>query len=146
MLENEMIQYRGFHNIVENGEVTGFQVCLRQCVYRGTWLSQFRFGALIVDGVEYGPDDCTFTVSGIEYKYEEMAPLWRVKWPLNEVMVVKVKKPGGLAQGVHTVDVRTGQIRSYLPPRIDASLTAPRNPNGPRDMMGMNNERQLIIV
>ncbi|MBR6424445.1 MAG: D-mannonate dehydratase [Oscillospiraceae bacterium] len=146
MLENEMIQYRGFHNIVENGEVTGFQVCLRQCVYRGTWLSQFRFGALIVDGVEYGPDDCTFTVSGIEYKYEEMAPLWRVKWPLNEVMVVKVKKPGGLAQGVHTVDVRTGQIRSYLPPRIDATLTAPRDPNARFDMRGMSNERQLIIV
>ncbi|MBR2781729.1 MAG: D-mannonate dehydratase [Oscillospiraceae bacterium] len=146
MLENELIQYRGFHNIVENGEVTGFQVCIRQCVYRGTWLSQFRFGALVVDGVEYGPDDCTFTVSGIEYKYEEMAPLWRVKFPLNEVMVIKVKKPGGLAQGEHTVDIRTGQIRSYLPPRIDASLTAPRDPNGPRDMMGMSNLRKLIIV
>ena len=146
MLENELIQYRGFHNIVENGEVTGFQVCLRQCVYRGTWLSQFRFGALIVDGVEYGPDDCTFTVSGIEYKYEEMAPLWRVKWPLNEVMVVKVKKPGGLAQGEHTVDVRTGQIRSYLPPRIDASLTAPRDPNARMDMRGFDNTRKFIIV
>lgn len=146
MLENDMIQYRGFHNTVENGEVTGFQVCIRQCVYRGTWLSQFRFGAVEVDGVDYGPDKCKFIISGIEYTLDEMAPLYRVKWPLNEVCTIKVTLPGGLSQGEHTVNVRTGQVRSYLPPRLDAYLTAKPDPKARESMMAAGNERKLIIV
>lgn len=145
MLENEMIQYRGFHNIEKDGEIVGFQVCIRQCVYRGTWLSQFRFGAVIVDDVEYGPDVCTFVISGIEYTLEEMATLYRVKWPLNEVCTIRVKKPGGLPQGEHVVEVTTGQIRSYLPPRIDGTLLTRYDPEDPRAHMKAK-PRKLIIV
>ena len=73
MLEKEVIQQKGFRNIVEEGKVVGFQVGIRQKVYRGTWLSQFRFDNLTVDGERFGPEDVTFLISGIEYTYDEMA-------------------------------------------------------------------------
>ncbi len=139
MLEKEVIQHKGFRNLVENGEVVGFQVCIRQKVYRGTWLSQFRFDHLTVDGVDYGPDDCTFTISGIEYTYDEMAKYDRVMWPIDEMCFIKVKKPGGLAQGAHTVHVNYWEIRSYLPERMD---TANKELNEANPAM----TRELIIV
>ena len=139
MLEKEVIQHKGFRNLTENGEVTGFQVCIRQKVYRGTWLSQFRFDHLSVDGVKYGPEDCTFTISGIEYTYDEMAKYDRVMWPIDEMCYIHVRKPGGLSQGAHTVHVNYWEIRSYLPERMD---TENREMNERNPAM----TRELILV
>ena len=40
MLEKDLIQTRGFHNIVQDGVVTGFQFEVRLTYYRGIFLSQ----------------------------------------------------------------------------------------------------------
>lgn len=136
MLEMEAVQYKGFHNLYENGEAVGFQVCIRFVAYRGPWLSQFRFKNITVDGDVYGPEDCTFTIGGIEYTYDELMNEGFVKWQLNDVGIVKIKKPGGLGQGSHKVSASFSTIASYLPPVLD-------------DMGGYAHEeepRELIIV
>ena len=139
MLEMEAVQYKGFRNLYENGEAVGFQVGIRFVAYRGPWLSQFRFKHVKVDDEVFGADVCTFVVGGIEYTYDEMASLNRVKWPLKEAVYVRVKKPGGLAQGSHKVQVIFWEIASYIPERMD-------------EMSGeMHNEdpaynREMIIV
>jgi hypothetical protein len=137
MLEREVIQHKGFRNIVEDGKVVGFQVGIRQNVYRGTWLSQFRFDHLTVDGEKYGPEDVTFLISGIEYTYDEMADKDRIKWPRDEVAYIRVRKEGGLGTGAHTVSVNFWQIRSYLPVRMDGGM-----PFGRADTM----TRELVLV
>ena len=120
MLELEAIQYKGFRNLYNNaGETIGFQVPIRFVAYRGPWLSQFRFAYIEVDGVKYRSDVCTFVISGVEYTYEETFNLGRVKWPLKEAVVVRISKPGGLAQGMHTVSARFEEIASYIPFRGD---------------------------
>ncbi len=120
MLEIEAVQYKGFRNLYnENGEAIGFQVAIRFVAYRGPWLSQFRFGYISVDGEKFREDVCTFVISGVEYTYEEMLKLGRVKWPLKEAVVVRVKKPGGLAQGNHTVSALYKEVASYVPSRLD---------------------------
>jgi hypothetical protein len=138
MLEKEVVQHRGFRNVEKDGEIIGFQVAIRQLGYRGAWLSQIRFDSVIVDGVEYREDVVTWTTSGIEYTVEEMKTLGRVMWPLNETAILTVKKPGGLEQGEHEVQVITGHIASYIPPRMDTMYIemAKRRPN----------TRKLIIV
>jgi hypothetical protein len=67
-----------------------------------------------------------------------MKTLGRVMWPLNETAILTVKKPGGLEQGEHEVQVITGHIASYIPPRMDTMYIemAKRRPN----------TRKLIIV
>lgn len=120
MLEMEAVQYKGFRNLYnENGEATGFQVCIRFVGYRGPWLSQFRFKNITVDDEVFGPEVCTFTHGGIEYTYEEMLAAGFVKWQLNDVGIVKVKRPGGLSQGSHMVSAEFSEIASYLPPFLD---------------------------
>jgi hypothetical protein len=39
MLDKEVVQQRGFHNVYQNGQVVGFQVGYRSTYYRGIWLS-----------------------------------------------------------------------------------------------------------
>ena len=120
MLEYEGVQYKGFRNLYnEAGEAIGFQVCIRFVAYRGPWLSQFRFGNVEVDGEKFGPDKCTFIINGVEYTYDEMATLGRVKWPLKEACIIRVQKPGGLAQGSHRVSVLYTEVASYVPARMD---------------------------
>ena len=139
MLEKEVIQQKGFRNIVEEGKVVGFQVGIRQKVYRGTWLSQFRFDNLTVDGERFGPEDVTFLISGIEYTYDEMANKDRLMWPRDEAAYIRVRKEGGLSTGYHTVHVNFWEIRSYLPPRMD-DANRERNEKDPKMT------RELILV
>lgn len=120
MLELESIQQKGFHNLYnEDGEAIGFQVCFRIVNYRSPWLSEFRFGNVTVDGERFGEDKCTFIIGGVEYTYAEMLTLGDVHWPLKEAVAVHVQKPGGLAQGSHTVSILYKTVSSYLPPRAD---------------------------
>jgi len=119
MLEAEVIQYRGFHNIEENGEVIGFQVCVRNNYYRGVWLSQLRPGRVVVDGEIFPWDTIIWNINGKDYTTSEMEERGDVFWRITDVATLKVMKKGGLAQGFHDVTVRFGVSCSYMPPEID---------------------------
>ncbi|ORX23790.1 D-mannonate dehydratase [Thermoanaerobacterium sp. PSU-2] len=119
MLEKEVIQYRGFHNIYENGVCVGFQLCIRSPYYRGVWLSQIRPGRVIVDGEVFPWDTIIWVIDGKEYTTDELAKSGREFWRLTEPAVLKVKKAGGLKQGYHDVSVRFGFSASYMPPSMD---------------------------
>ena len=141
MLEMEAIQYKGFRNIIKNDEIVGFQVGIRFVAYRGPWLSQFRFKYIKVDGEKFGPEDCTFTLHGVEYTYDEMLQDWHVKWNLQDVCYIHVKKPGGLTSGNHKVQVAFFEIASYRPPVFDELRM--KNDDDPETP---ENTREMIIV
>ena len=119
MLEQEVIQYRGFRNWVENGEVVGFQVCVRSDYYRGIWLSQLRPGRVIVDGELFPWDTIIWNIEGVDYTTDELAVRSDKFWRNSEVATLKVRKPGGLAQGFHDVTVRFFASASYMPPTFE---------------------------
>jgi hypothetical protein len=119
MLESQVIQYRGFHNIVEDGEVVGFQVCVRSDYYRGVWLSQLRPGKLIVDGVTYAKEQVIWEINGKDYTVDELAQASNDFWRITDVATLKVMQKGGLAQGFHDVSVRFAASCSYMPPFLD---------------------------
>lgn len=119
MLETNVIQYKGFHNIEENGKVVGFQICVRSDYYRGVWLSQLRPGKVIVDGVTYPKEEVIWNINGVDYTTEEMAQASHVFWRITDPAALKIKKEGGLAQGFHDVSVRFAASCSYMPPFLD---------------------------
>ncbi len=119
MLETDVIQYRGFHNIEADGEVVGFQLCIRSNYYRGVWLSQLRPGRVIVDGEFFPWNTVIWNVNGKDYSASEMEERGDEFWRITDVAILKVMKKGGLAQGFHDVTVRFGASCSYMPPEID---------------------------
>lgn len=125
MLEKPCIQSRGFRNIVENGEVTGFQIKVRLLYYRGLWLSQIRNTSLSVDGVKYSDDQITWIVAGKAYSQADLKTLSDVHWGINEKAVLVVKQPNGLATGYHNVEFDLKFSSSYFPPVVDTLLSGP---------------------
>lgn len=119
MLESDVIQYRGFHNIEENGKITGFQICVRSDYYRGVWLSQLRPGKVIVDGITYPKEDVIWEFNGKDFTVDEMAEASGEFWRITDTAALKIKKEGGLSQGFHDVSVRFAASCSYMPPFLD---------------------------
>ena len=142
ILEKDYIQIRGFHNLKENGEVTGFQFCLRTDYYRGLRLSQIRFGKVIVDGVEYKGDEVIWCINGVDYYPSDMAWLGDVFWHNQDLAVIKIRKPGGLEQGYHDIEIRWAHIASYAPPQFDNDLDF----DAPKPRRGEWPHKRLIIV
>ncbi len=119
MLEQNVIQYRGFHNIEEDGKITGFQICVRSDYYRGVWLSQLRPGKVVVDGVVYPKEDVIWNINDKDYTVQELAEAGNDFWRITDVATLKIKKEGGLSQGFHDVGVRFAASCSYMPPFMD---------------------------
>ena len=116
MLESNVIQYRGFHNIEKDGKIVGFQICVRSDYYRGVWLSQLRPGKVIVDGVTYPKEEVIWEIGGKDYTVQELAEASRDFWRITDVATLKIMKEGGLEQGFHDVSVRFAASCSYMPP------------------------------
>ena len=136
MLEKESIQSRGFRNVTEGGKVNGFQVAFRSLYYRGVWLSQLRPATVIVDGETFSGEQITWTISGKTYEQAELAQHGEVNWPLLETALLTVRKPGGLAQGIHDVEIQYSYSCSYMPPVMDELMVKLHGPN----------KRQLVLV
>ncbi|MFF3499916.1 DUF6379 domain-containing protein [Streptomyces sp. NPDC003247] len=115
VLERNIIQQRGFRNVVENGAVTGFQLHLRNPNYRGIAGSLVDGVEVIVDGEKHPADRTRWTLQGRTFTLDELRASTDVRWQLDEVAVVTVPRPGGLAAGTHRVDVAVHLRRPYIP-------------------------------
>jgi hypothetical protein len=119
MLEPSTIQQRGFRNVADNGNITGFQVAIRSKYYRGVWLSQLRPATVTVDGEVFSGDQISWTVSGRTVLQSELAQHGNIHWGNAEAAILTVSKAGGLNPGIHDVNVVFWCSASYMPPRID---------------------------
>ncbi len=115
MLDKEVIQQRGFHNVYQNGQIVGFQVGYRSTYYRGIWLSLSKGFDVTVDGEKFPRDQVKVTVGGKTYTQEQMKTIGNVQWPNYEPAILTVAKPGGLKLGVHEVQIAWSHRTSYTP-------------------------------
>ncbi len=106
-----------FKNVVEQGEVTGFQFAFKLQYYRGITLSIIRDIAVTIDGEQIPREDICLTVNGETFTLEEcrtvISPLYR--WEFGEYALVTVKKQGGLAAGKHHISTLQFIAPSYMP-------------------------------
>jgi len=72
MLEFPNIQSRGFRNIKEGNNISGFQVPVRLTYYRGVWLPQLRPATVIVDGEKFEGDQITWVIDGERYAQADL--------------------------------------------------------------------------
>lgn len=103
-------------NVVEDGEVVGFQFKMQQPQYRGLFLSCVLDIKVIVDGEEFSGDQITFTISNGTFGFDNLMTHGFHRWNFGERGVITVKKPGGLAKGPHHMEagikIRSSQDNS----------------------------------
>ena len=123
MLEREIIQNRGVENVVEDGEVVGFRFLVRMPNYRGV------YGRLI-DGIDVRVGDHRWprtvplwTIHGIQYSLEALhASHLDVHWDLDTPATITVPHAGGLAPGVHELEIGIAIHAPYIPAPFQPSI------------------------
>ncbi len=110
MYEKYMICTRDFANV--SG---GFQLKIRINYYRGCYLSMIDTLRLVVDGEEFPMDRMTFSTGGRRYSFAELGQAKDARWFFGEPATLTVAKPGGLAPGMHTVELGLFIRNSYVP-------------------------------
>jgi len=116
MLEHQLIQGTGFRNLGPVGARTGFCFRIRVPNYHGTRLSHFDGADVTVDGDFFGNERNRFAIRDEVYTLEQLREETRARWGMFEWGAIIVDKPGGLAPGIHRIEVTTRTRYSYFPP------------------------------
>lgn len=122
MLEMDLIQTRGFRNIVRDGKAVGFELRVRLTYYRGIFLSQLRPKDLVVDGVTYAKESLLYVIDGEEHSYATMQNDSDTHWCPERAATIRVYNGTGLEPGYHTVHTGYMFSSSYLPPQLQEKI------------------------
>jgi hypothetical protein len=116
MNEKYLICEDGFENVVENGQVTGFNILIRIPYYRGIYLSLIDDIELKIDGELVPRANLRLTTSsGYAFTLSEMETVTRYRWEYGEKAKLTVVQDGGLKPGKHQVDIKVVLRISYMP-------------------------------
>lgn len=118
MLEHQLIQSTGFRNFGPVGAREGFAVRIRIPNYHGTRLSHLDGFSVTVDGELFSYENNHLSIRDEVYTLAEMREEIDARWGLLEWAEILVDKPGGLAPGVHKVEVLARIRYSYFPPDV----------------------------
>lgn len=115
MFEKYMIVENDAENIVEAGNVTGFQFGAKLPYYRGVALSLIEDIGVKVDGEEVPREKVKFRVHGNTYTLKGLETETEDRWNMGEVAHILVQKEGGLPKGEHKVHLMLNIRIAYLP-------------------------------
>lgn len=147
MLEADMIQTRGFHNLIEDGKKVGFQFCVRLTYYRGIFLSQLRPQKVVVDGEIYPKEQVVWSIGGEDFTVEEMKENAEKHWCPTETATLKIYKQGGLSQGYHEICTGYKYSSSYMPPELQQGIDNEEVDGFLEMMFGqLHSTRKLLLV
>lgn len=104
---------RGFRNIINGGQVTGFQFKITIPYYRGIWVSCIQNFAVKVDGILYPLDKVSLKIGNRIYPWNEVEMAGDDFWYFGNPATIIVEKPGGLAMGLHKVECALFYEKSY---------------------------------
>jgi hypothetical protein len=122
MLERTLVQTRGFRNTGPEGARTGFEFLLRLPNYRGMRASLADGVDVQVDGQSFPHTANTMVVEGRELTLEQLREAVDLRWAVDEPVVVRVAKAGGLAIGVHAISVGVRLRQPYFPIQFQPSI------------------------
>jgi hypothetical protein len=126
MFEKYIICTRGFKNFVEKGQSTGFQLDVRISYYRGIPLSCVEGFDVMVDGEQFAPGEIRYAIGGKTYSVSDAAEAVDVRWPFGDPLTLVVRKPGGLAPGIHDIQVVEKLRISYHSEAVNPSVAIAR--------------------
>lgn len=124
MFDNIVFNEGSCKNVVENGEVIGYEMKSHKTYYRGIPLSMVNFVAVETDGIPVPPENIRFTVDEIDwFTLKEMETVTTIKWEYGDLATVRVIHKGGLSKGDHNVKLTVSTRTAYFPMPIEGTMT-----------------------
>jgi len=112
MFHKYLIMTRGFKNLIQNGQTSGFQINIRIANYRGVALSLIGNVNLIVDGEEFPFEKIIFKYGRQLFTSNELKKASDVHWFFGDPLTLIINKTGGLKTGMHNIEL-TELIMTY---------------------------------
>ncbi|HJB88816.1 MAG TPA: hypothetical protein IAA14_05340 [Candidatus Blautia excrementigallinarum] len=123
MFENNVFLKDSCKNVVENGEIIGYEMKTHITYYRGIPLSMVNFVAVEVDGVKVPEEDIRFTADEIDwFTLKEMETVATIKWEYGVPATVRVLQKGGLSKGTHEVSLTVSTRTAYIPIPLEGTM------------------------
>ena len=123
MFENNVFLKDSCENVVENGEIIGYEMKTHITYYRGIPLSMVNFVAVEVDGVKVPEEDIRFTADEIDwFTLKEMETVATIKWEYGVPATVRVLQKGGLSKGTHEVSLTVSTRTAYIPIPLEGTM------------------------
>ena len=102
----DVIVSDSLENIYVNGKRIGYRFDIRLNYYRGHFLSVIEELEVTVDGEKVDGSSIRFGLNGKEFGICQLESCYNEFWRITDPATIIVRRPGGLAEGEHTVDVK----------------------------------------
>lgn len=124
MFDGNVFLEGSFHNVEEEGRVTGYEMQTHITYYRGIPLSMVNYIEVEADGGKVPRESIRFTADNIDwFTLDEMETVAELKWEYGVPATVRVLKEGGLEKGVHKVRLTVCTRTAYIPFPLEGSMS-----------------------
>lgn len=90
---------------------------------------------MIVGDEMFSGEQITWTVGGKIHRENELANHGDIQWGLVEPAILTIRKPSGLEQGFHNVEIKYAHSSSNMPPSMAELIACFERPNKQRLIM-----------
>lgn len=116
MFDNNVFLENTCVNVVESGEITGYELQTNITYYRGIPMSMIEYIRISEDGKEVQKEDIRISVDKKDwFTLQEAETVTSYKWEYGEPLYIRVMKAGGLTKGVHKVKLTVATRTAYIP-------------------------------
>lgn len=123
MFDNNVFIKGSCKNVIENGEIIGYEMKTHITYYRGIPLSMVNFVAVEVDGVKVPEENIRFTADEIDwFTLKEMDTVATIKWEYGVPATVRILQKGGLSKGTHNVSLTVSTRTAYIPIPLEGTM------------------------
>ena len=124
MFDNNVFIEKSCKNVVEDGQVVGFQLETNIVYYRGIPLSMVNDVKINIDGEEIPREEIRCSLDGKQwFTLSEMETVTTYKWEYGEPLIVRVNRAGGLEKGEHEVKLTVIVRTAYIPVPLEGVKT-----------------------
>lgn len=114
MFDKYLVRGDSLRNYSMAGQILGYKFAVRHSNYRGTFVSLHNGYYLVVDGEHVPRDKQSFAVNGRSPRsFDELANAGYEHWEYAEEAWVYVDRPGGLAEGTHSLVLKQSVFAAY---------------------------------
>lgn len=114
MFESFLVREGSLQNVEKDGFIVGFKFDVRNCDYRGCFLSLHTGYYIEVDGEVFPVELQKFEINGKPPRsFDEIAKCVWEHWDFDDWATVYVQKPGGLSKGKHRLGIYQGVMAQY---------------------------------
>lgn len=124
MFDNNVFIEKSCKNVVEDGQVVGFQLETNIVYYRGIPLSMVNDVKINIDGEEIPREEIRCSLDGKQwFTLNEMETVTTYKWEYGEPLIARVNRAGGLEKGEHEVKMTVIVRTAYIPVPLEGVKT-----------------------